>query len=73
MPATSDTGSQKYWFQGLAAEGLFKVDQGTQAYWFKGLAEGFLFPPVVTTTTTVEVPFTKRRNPGVYSPGPAHY
>lgn len=42
----SNTGSQKYWFDGLPAEGIQKLtnDTGTQKFWFDGLPAEYTFP-----------------------------
>lgn len=45
-----DTGTQKFWFDGLPADGLQNTnDIGTQKFWFDGLPEGYIYPSGIST------------------------
>ena len=51
MAASSDTGSEKYWLDGLPDVQLPNSnDSGCEKFWLDGLPEGFLFPPTATGT-----------------------
>lgn len=58
MAASSDTGSQTYWFNGLPAEGLDKTgnDPGTQKFWLDGLPAEYIFPVTVVVTRVSTLP-----------------
>lgn len=44
MVAQADTQTERYWFEGLPADGLVRLNQGTETYWFEGLPGNWLFP-----------------------------